>query len=69
MNKTERENSAGTTFRSIPMKDRAPFGEHWIQVTRANGTTEGIGQFDNSFNGLAEAEAWIKKNKDDPKYL
>lgn len=69
MTKTEWVNSAGTTFRVIPMKDRAPFGEHWVQVTRANGATEGVGQFDNSFNGLDEAKIWIKQNIEDSKYL
>jgi len=62
-------NSAGTTFRAIPMKDHAPFGEHWVQVTRPNGTTEGIGQFENPFNGQDGAVAWISQHMEDPQYL
>lgn len=69
MAKREWVNSSGTTFKSLPTKDRAPFGEYWVQVTRANGTTEGVGQFDNSFSGFDEAEKWIEQNMDKSEYL
>lgn len=62
-------NSAGTIFKPIPMKNNPLSGEYWIEVTKAKGTVEGIGQFNNSFKGLYEAEAWIKKNMGDRRYL
>lgn len=62
-------NSAGTRFKCIPIKEGAPFGEHWIEVTRENGTTEGIGQFANSFSSEDEAAAWVEKNLENPRYL
>jgi hypothetical protein len=65
----EWKNSDGTVFKPIPMKDHAPFGEHWVEVKRVNGVDEGIGQFENSFKGLYEAEAWIKKNMENPRFL
>ena len=69
MNNTEWVNSAGNTFRCIPMKDCVQSGAYWVQMTRKNGTTVGIGQFNNSFIGSGEAEIWINENRENPEYL
>ena len=42
-------NSADTIFKPIPMKNNPLSGEYWVEVTKAKGTVEGIGQFNNSF--------------------
>ena len=66
---SEYRNSEGTVFKPIPMKNNPLSGEYWVEVTKANGTVLGIGQFDDSFKGLSEAEAWIKINMENPKFL
>ncbi len=69
MTNTEQVNFAGNIFRCIPIKEGAPFGEHWVEVTRKNGSTVGIGQLSNSFEGFGEAEDWIKQHLNDTEYL
>ena len=61
-------NSAGTTFRAIPMKDHPPFGEQWVSLTFSNGAIEEIGRHTNSFENVEAAERWIDEHMEEPKY-
>lgn len=68
MAKNQIVNSAGSIFRCIPMKNGAPFGEHWVEVMKKDGSTVGVGRFNNSFSNLEEATLWVRQNLEAPEY-
>ena len=61
-------NSNGATFKTVPIKAGAPYGEYWVEVVLTSGKVIGVGQFDNSFQNEPAAEAWIDQHKEDSDY-